>query len=46
MVFTSNLDSRINKSAAPAAGQTLPVATPPEGKINPFSKITVTFEPK
>jgi hypothetical protein len=28
-----------------AAGQTLPDATPQEGKIHPFSKIAVTFEP-
>ena len=25
--------------------QTLPNANPPIGKINPFSKMTVTFEP-
>ena len=25
--------------------QTLPDATPPAGKIHPFSKIAVTFEP-
>ena len=29
----------------PAAAQTLPDATPPEGKIHPFNKITVSFEP-
>ena len=34
-----------NKPAAHAAGQTLPDATPPVGKIQPFSKIDVTFEP-
>ena len=33
------------KPAAQVAGQTLPDATPPVGKIHPFSKITVTFEP-
>ena len=32
-----------NKPAAQAAGQTLPDKTP-VGKINPFSKITFTFE--
>jgi hypothetical protein len=32
-------------SNKPAAGQTLPHATPPVGKIHPFSKIAVTFEP-
>ena len=35
-----------NKPAAQAAGQTLPDATPPVGKIHPFSKIAVTYEPK
>ena len=35
----------INKPAARVAGQTLPDATPPVGKIHPFSKIAVTFEP-
>ena len=35
----------INKPAAQAAGQTLPDATPPVGKIHPFSKIAVNFEP-
>ena len=30
--------------AAPAAGQTLPDATPPVGKIHPFNKITGTFD--
>ena len=34
-----------NEPAAQAAGQTLPDATPPVGKIHPFSKIAVTFEP-
>ena len=34
-----------NKLAAKAAGLTLPDATPPVGKIYPFSKINVTFEP-
>ena len=34
-----------NKPVAQAAGQTLHDATPPVGKIHPFSKITVTFEP-
>ena len=34
-----------NKPAAQAAGQTLPDATPPVGKIRPLSKIAVTFEP-
>ena len=27
------------------AAQTLPNATPPNGKINPFSKMAVTFAP-
>ena len=35
----------IKKPAAQAAGQTLPDATRPLGKIKPFSKIGVTFEP-
>ena len=35
----------INKPAAQAAGQTLPDATPPVGKIHPFSKNAGTFEP-
>ena len=34
-----------NKPAAQAVGQTLLNATPPVGKIHPFSKIAVTFEP-
>ena len=34
-----------DKPAAQAAGQTLPNATPPLGKIHPFSKIAITFEP-
>ena len=34
-----------NKYAAQAAAQTLPDATPPVGKIHPFRKIAVTFEP-
>ena len=38
-------DQLRNKPAAQAAGQTLPDATPPVGKINPFSKIAVTIEP-
>ena len=33
-----------NKPAAQAAGQILPDATPPGGKIHLFSKIAVTFE--
>ena len=32
-----------NKPAAQAAGQTFPDATPPVGKIHPFSKIAVTL---
>ena len=32
-----------NKPAAQAAGQTLPNAPPPVGKIHPFRKITVTY---
>ena len=35
-----------NKPAAQAAWQTLPDETPLVGKIHPFSKIVVTFEPK
>ena len=34
-----------NKPAAQDEGQTLPDATPPVGKIHPFSKIAVTFKP-
>ena len=34
-----------NKLAAQAAGQTLPDATPPIGKIYSFTKMAVTFEP-
>ena len=34
-----------NKPAAQAAGQTLPDATPPVGKIHPFCKVVATFEP-
>ena len=33
-----------NKPAVQAAGAALPNATPPIGKIYPFSKIAVTFE--
>ena len=33
-----------DKPAAQAAGQTIPDATPPVGKIYLFSKIVVTFE--
>ena len=36
---------RRNEPAAQAAGQTLPDATPPVGKIHPHSKIPVTVEP-
>ena len=36
-------DATKNKPAAQAAGQTLPDATPPVGKIHPFSKIALTF---
>ena len=32
-----------NKSPAQAARQTLPDATPPVGKMHPFSKIAVTL---
>ena len=35
----------INKPAGQSAGQTLPDATPPLGKIPMFTKITVTFDP-
>ena len=35
----------LNKPAAQAEGQTLPNATPPVGKIPPFTKIAVTFDP-
>ena len=34
-----------NKPAGQSAGQTLPNATPPVGKIHPFSRIAVSFEP-
>ena len=33
------------KPVVQAAGQTLPDATPPEGKNHAFSKIAVTFKP-
>ena len=39
------VDENRNKPAAQAVGQTLPDATPQVGKIHPFSKIGVTFEP-
>ena len=39
-LFRSDLS--LNK---PAAGQALPDATPPVGKIHPFSKVAVTVEP-
>ena len=45
---STKLDRRFrtgNKPAAQAAGQTLPDATPPVGKIHTFSNIAVTFEP-
>ena len=38
--------TREKKPAEQAAGQTLPDATPPVGKIRPFSKIAVTVTPK
>ena len=44
-IFKSTGKMGLNKPAAQAAGQTLPNATPPVGKIHPFSKIAVTFEP-
>ena len=46
-VSTSSLGLTLekNKPPAQAAGQTLPDATPPVGKVHPFSKITVNFEP-
>ena len=34
-----------NNPAAQAAGQTLPDEALPIGKIHPFSKMAVTFEP-
>ena len=37
-------ESFINKPAAQAAGHTPCNATPPVGKIHPFSKIAVTVE--
>ena len=36
---------KTNKPATQAAGQTLPDATPPDGKIHPLSKIAGTVEP-
>ena len=36
-----NVEWCINKSAAQAAGQTLPVAIPSLGKIPPFTKIAI-----
>ena len=40
-----NMPLNDNKPAAQAAGQTLLAEAPPIGKIYPFSKMTVTFEP-
>ena len=45
MCTAVNAKAVLNKSAAQAAGQTPTEATPPVGKIHPFSKIAVTFEP-
>ena len=44
LFFLKVVRRRENKPAVQAAGQTLPDATPPVGKIHPFSKIAVTFE--
>ena len=43
--YELNQFNNTNKPAAQGEGQTLPDATPPVGKIHPFSKIAVTFEP-
>ena len=40
-----DVDSLKKKPAAQAADATLPHATSPIGKINPFSKMAITFEP-
>ena len=42
-IFLENLKKK--NIAAKAAGQTLPDATPPLGKIPPFTQMAVTFEP-
>ena len=39
------LHGSANKHAAQAAGHTIPDAIPPEGKIQPFSKIAVILNP-
>ena len=48
LLIDSNVQLRemviLNKPAAQAAGQTLPDAPPPVGKIHSFSNIAVTFE--
>ena len=41
----SQVDKNINKPAAQAAGADLPDATPPLGKVFPFTKIAVNLEP-
>ena len=43
--FLAWCPSNSSKPAAQAAGQTLPYATPPIGKIHPFRKIIITLEP-
>ena len=43
--LVSSFGMQTNKPAAQAAGQTLPDASAPVGKIHPFSKIAITFEP-
>ena len=46
MTFSVQKQEEIKKNpAAQAAGQILPDATPPVGKIRPFGKISVTIEP-
>ena len=44
-ITTTTSEPVKNEPAAPAAGQTLPAEAPPTGKIDPFSKMAVTFEP-
>ena len=45
MILCFNLGTFEKKPAAQAAPQALPDATPPIGKIYPFTKMAVTFEP-
>ena len=40
-----DITKHYNTKTSPLQAQTLPNATPPIGKIYPFSKIALTFEP-